>query len=74
MEARHDEVLTLHNSKWRFMKTQTLENYSRSKLDAFMIDCYGFDEATLAEWETKADLCADIRSFGHEQECLTYLN
>jgi len=50
-----------------------LEDYSRKKLEMFMIDCHGFDAGQLAEWETKEDLCCDIRSGGHETECLEYL-
>lgn len=55
------------------MSTKKLEDYSRKQLDCYMIDCHGFEAEEVIEWETKADLCADIRAFGWQTEALEYL-
>jgi hypothetical protein len=49
-----------------------LNTASRKNLESYMIDCHGFDEDELAEWD-RDDLVADIRSFGWEKECQEYL-
>lgn len=51
----------------------SLTKYSRKQLECYMIDCHGFDTYELAEWETKADMAADIKSYGWEADCLEYL-
>jgi hypothetical protein len=52
---------------------KALKDYSRAQLEMYMVDCHGFDDGQLAEWETKDDLACDIQSFGWEIECLEYL-
>ncbi len=54
-------------------RAKVLKDYSRAQLETYMVDCHGFDDAQLAEWECKLDLIADIKSFGWEAGCLEYL-
>lgn len=50
-----------------------LDDYSRSSLECYMVDCHSFEKADLADWESKQDLVSDIKSFGWEAEALEYL-
>jgi hypothetical protein len=47
---------------------------SRKQIEAYMIDCHAFDQDQLNEWETKADMIADIKSFGWYDDLLEYIN
>lgn len=79
-DQKQGDVMTLHEIMYDQLDTahpiqaaKKLANYRRAQLDMYMIDCHGFDAEQLAEWESKADLAADIKSFGWEAECLEYL-
>ena len=49
-----------------------VSHLQRNQLDAFMIDCCGFDKEQVDEWHDKADLASDIVSNGHGVDCLEY--
>lgn len=51
-----------------------MEKFTRKQLESYMIDCHSFDIEQVNEWETKADLAADIKSFGWESDCIEYLS
>lgn len=51
-----------------------LASFTRKQLESYMTDCHGFDAEQLAEWDTKDDLAADIRSFGWQNDCIEYLS
>jgi hypothetical protein len=50
-----------------------LQKFTRKQLESFMIDCHGFDQEQLNEWDNKADLISDIENNGHSADCVDYL-
>ena len=53
--------------------TTLLNEAGRSELENYMIECHGYDDDQIQEWESKSDLIDDIIHFGHAEECLEYL-
>lgn len=67
-------VMPFNGSFCTINSVPSIYSFPRAKLESYMTDCHGFDAEQLTEWKYKEDLCADIISFGWEDDCREYLS